>query len=44
MLVAYNLSALPSLLQFGQGGCLLTGFHFMRCRYFLGHVACQNLS
>ena len=26
-----------------EGGCLLSRFHFMHCRYFLGHVACQNL-
>ena len=26
-----------------EGGCLVSRFHFMRCRYFLGHVACQNL-
>ena len=26
-----------------EGGCLLSRFHFMRCRYFLGHVACRNL-
>ena len=26
-----------------EGGCLLSWFHFMRCRYFLGHVACRNL-
>ena len=26
-----------------KGGCLLSWFHFTRCRYFLGHVACQNL-
>ena len=26
-----------------EGGCLLSRFHFTRCRYFLGHVACQNL-
>ena len=26
-----------------EGGCLLSRFHFWRCRYFLGHVACQNL-
>ena len=27
-----------------EGGCLLSrGFHFTRCRYFLGHVACRNL-
>ena len=37
------LLALPSLSQFGQGGCLLSRFHFMHCRYFLGHVTCQNL-
>ena len=23
-----------------EGGCLLSRFHFTRCRYFLGHVAC----
>ena len=27
-----------------EGGCLLSRFHFMRCRYFLGHVACWNLA
>ena len=26
-----------------KGGCLLSRFHFMRCRYFLGHVACRNV-
>ena len=26
-----------------EGGCLLSQFHFTRCRYFLGHVACRNL-
>ena len=26
-----------------EGGCLLSRFHFTRCRYFLGHVACWNL-
>ena len=26
-----------------EGGCLLLRFHFTRCRYFLGHVACRNL-
>ena len=26
-----------------EGGCLLSRFHFTRCRCFLGHVACQNL-
>ena len=26
-----------------EGGCLLSRFHFTRCRYFLGHVACRNL-
>jgi len=26
-----------------EGGCLLSRFHFTRCCYFLGHVACQNL-
>ena len=26
-----------------EGGCLLSRFHFMHCRYFLGHVACRNL-
>ena len=26
-----------------EGGCLLSRFHFRRCRYFLGHVACWNL-
>ena len=24
-------------------GCLLSRFHFTRCRYFLSHVACRNL-
>ena len=24
-------------------GCLLSRFHFTRCRYFLGHVPCRNL-
>ena len=37
------LSALPPLPQFAEGGCLLSRFHFMRCRYFLDHVACRNL-
>ena len=37
------LSALPPLSQFAEGGCLLSRFHFMRCRYFLDHVACRNL-
>ena len=26
-----------------EGGSLLSRFQFMRCCYFLGHVACQNL-
>ena len=26
-----------------EGGCLFSRFRFMRCRYFLGHVACRNL-
>ena len=26
-----------------EGGCLLSRFHFTRCLYFLGHVACWNL-
>ena len=26
-----------------EGGCLFSRFRFMRCRYFLGHVACWNL-
>ena len=26
-----------------EGGCLLSQFHFTRCRYFLGHVAYRNL-
>ena len=26
-----------------EGGCFLSRFHFTRCRYFLGHVACRNL-
>ena len=26
-----------------EGGCLLSQFHFMRCCYFLGHVACRDL-
>ena len=26
-----------------EGGCLLSQFHFTRCRYFLGHIACRNL-
>jgi len=26
-----------------EGGCLLSRFHFTRCRYFLDHDACQNL-
>ena len=26
-----------------EEGCLLSRFHFMHCRYFLGHVACWNL-
>ena len=26
-----------------EGGCLLSRFHFTRCHYFLGHVACRNL-
>ena len=26
-----------------EGGCLLSRFHFTRCRYFMGHVACRNL-
>ena len=26
-----------------EGGCLLSQFHFTRCHYFLGNVACQNL-
>ena len=25
-------------------GCLLSQFHFIRCHYFLGHVASQNLT
>ena len=29
--------------NFAEGGCLLSQFHFMLCRYFLGHVACRNL-
>ena len=27
----------------GGKGCLFSEFHFMCCRYFLGHVACRNL-
>ena len=30
-------------LNFAGKGCLFSEFHFMRCRYFLGHVACRNL-
>ena len=26
-----------------KGGCVLSRFHFTRCRYFWGHVACWNL-
>ena len=26
-----------------EGGGLLSRFHFTRCHYFLGHVACRNL-
>ena len=26
-----------------EGGCLLSRFHFTRCRHILGHVACRNL-
>ena len=26
-----------------EGGCLLSRFHFTHCRYYLSHVACQNL-
>ena len=26
-----------------EGGCLLSRFHFTRCRYLLSHVVCQNL-
>ena len=26
-----------------EGGCLLSWFHFTRCRYFLGYVASRNL-
>ena len=26
-----------------EGGCRLSRFHFSLCRYFVGHVACQNL-
>ena len=26
-----------------EGGCFLSRFHFTRCRYFFGHVACRNL-
>ena len=26
-----------------EGGCLVSRFYFMCCRYFLGHVACRNL-
>ena len=26
-----------------EGGCLLLRFHFTRCCYLFGHVACQNL-
>ena len=37
------LSALASLSQFGRGRLSLLRFHFTHCRYFLSHVACQNL-
>ena len=29
--------------KFFHKGCCLSRFYFMRCRYFLGHVACWNL-
>ena len=29
--------------SFVEKSCLLLQIYFMRCRYFLGHVACRNL-
>ena len=29
--------------SFVEKSCLLSQIYFMRCRYFLGHVACRNL-
>ena len=29
--------------SFVEKSCLLSQVYFMRCRYFLGHVACRNL-
>ena len=37
------INACHLLLALAEGGCLLSRFHFTRCRYFLGHVACPNL-
>ena len=43
MLVAYC-QLFRHFLNLVEGGCLLSRFYFKHCRYFLGHVACQNLS
>ena len=42
MLVAYR-RLCHHCRNLAEGGCLLSRFHFTRCRYFLGHVACRNL-
>ena len=42
MLVAYCPFCLHCH-NLAEGGCLLSWFHFKRCHYFLGHVACSNL-
>ena len=34
---------LSLIVGLAEGGCLLSRFHFTRCRYFLSHVACRNL-
>ena len=38
-----SFSTLTSLSEFCWERCLLSEFHFMCCRYLLGHVACRNL-
>ena len=42
MLVAYC-QLCHQCCNLAEGGCLLSRLHFMRCCYFLGHVACRNL-
>ena len=40
---SYNVCRCRHCCNLAKGGCLLSRFHFMRCHYFLDHVACRNL-